>query len=136
MAAVRDLDGDGRLDIVVVDDERRAVEIYYGNKTGGFGSATPLDVGNAAPYALAVADLNRDGRPDILVGYIEAPAAVFFGDGQPQRFTRVPFGDSRGAVYGFAVADLDGDGYLDIAAARSEAPNMVFFGDSGDRRGR
>jgi hypothetical protein len=136
MSAARDLDGDGAIDIVVVDDRRRAVEIYYGNTTGGFDPATRLDVGNAVPYALAVADLNRDGRPDILVGYIEAPAAAFFRDDQPRRFTRVTFGDSRGAVYGFAVADLDGDGYLDIAAARSEAPNMVFFGDAGDRRGR
>jgi hypothetical protein len=136
MAAVSDLDGDRILDIVVVDDERRAVEVYYGNKAGGFAPATSIDAGRATPYALTVADLNRDGRPDILVGYVEAPSAVFFGDGGTRGFTRVAFGDSRGAVYGFAVADLDGDGVLDIAAARSEAPSMLYFGGASEARKR
>ena len=83
-------------------------------------------------YALTIADLNRDGHRDLLVGFVEAPSAAFFGDGK-KGFTRVTFGDSRGAVYGFAVADLDGDGNLDIAAARSEAPNMVYFAGKDPR---
>ena len=129
MAAVSDLDGDGVTDIVTIDDERRAVEIYYGEKGEGFAAAVALDVGKAVPYALAVADLNKDGRPDILVGLVEAPSAAFFG-GKPRLFDRVTFGDNRGTVYGFAVADLDGDGQLDVAAARSGAPNMIYFGDA------
>ena len=85
------------------------------------------------PYALAVADLHRDGHPDFLVGYVEAPSAAFFGNARARRFTRVPFGDSLGAVYGFAVADLDGDGYPDIAAARSEARTWSISATLGNR---
>ena len=133
MAAVADLDGDGRLDIVTIDDERRAVEIYYGMRGGGFAPAVALDAGKAIPYALTVADLNKDGHADILVGYVHASSAAFFGDGR-RHFTRVDFGDNRGAVYGLAVADLDGDGNLDIVAARSEAPSMVYFGDANRPR--
>ena len=129
MAAVSDLDGDGVLDIAVIDDQRRAVEVYYGTRAGGFGPGIPVTTGKATPYALAIADLNRDGHPDLLAGFVEAPSAAFFGEGVKGRFTRVTFGDSRGAVYGFAVADLDGDGNLDIAAARSEAPSMVYFAE-------
>jgi VCBS repeat protein len=128
MAAVGDLNGDRILDIVTIDEDRRAVEIFYGEKAGGFAPAASLEVGKAVPYALAVVDLNRDSHLDILVGYVDASSAAFFGNGKRQ-FTRVAFGDDRGAVYGFAVADLDGDGYLDIAVARSDAPNMVYFGD-------
>jgi hypothetical protein len=102
-------------------------------KGGGFAPAVALDAGTAIPYALVVADLNRDGHPDVLVGYVHATSAAFFGDGRRQ-FARVDFGDTRGAVYGFAIADLDGDGNVDIVAARSEAPSMVYFGDANGRR--
>lgn len=130
MASVADLDGDGALDIVAIDDEHRTVEICYGTKAGGFGAATPLDAGTVTPYALLVTDLDRDGYPDIIVGHVQAPSNVFFGEGK-RHYSRATFGDSQGAVYGFAVADLDADGHLDIAAARSDAPNMIYFGDVG-----
>ena len=74
-----------------------------------------------------LADLNKDGKPEIIVGYVEAPGEVFFNDGTGKKFTRVRFGDTKGATYGLAAADLNGDGYPDIAAARSDAPSMVYF---------
>jgi VCBS repeat protein len=137
MAEVADLDGDGRLDIVVID-ERRGAGVYFGRSDGGFSEVLPLNDGKVTPYALAVADLNRDGAPDIVVGNVEAPTTIYYNEvasGPPasrndKRFTRVHAGDSRGAVYGFAIADLDGDGWVDIAVARSEAPNLVMFGGS------
>lgn len=127
MAEVADLDRDGRLDIVVID-ERRGAGIYFGRPDGTFSAVFPLNDGKVTPYALAVADLNRDGTPDIVVGNVEAPTTIYYNGGPGRRFTRIRAGDSRGAVYGFAIADLDGDGWVDIAVARSEAPNVVMFG--------
>lgn len=126
MAEVADLDGDGRLDIVVID-ERRGAGIYFGRREGGFSDVLPLNDGKVTPYALAVADLNRDGVPDIVVGNVEAPTTIHY-NASGRQFIRIHAGDSRGAVYGFAIADLDGDGWVDIAVARSEAPNLVMFG--------
>ena len=40
------------------------------------------------PYAIEAGDLNRDGRPDIVIGYIGASSAVFFNDGSGKQFTR------------------------------------------------
>lgn len=95
ISAVADLDGDGLLDIVTIDDRRSAVDIYYGRKAGGFGPAARLDSGRATPYALVIHDVDRDGHPDVLVGYVEAPSSVFFGRGA-RRFTQASFGDARG----------------------------------------
>jgi hypothetical protein len=89
-----------------------------------------LSSGKVSPYALAVSDLNGDGRMDIVVGNVEAPSTIYF-NGSGRRFTPIQFGDNKGAVYGFAIADLDRDGLLDIIVARSAAPNAVYFASAG-----
>jgi hypothetical protein len=73
--------------------------------------------------------MNRDGHADIVIGYIAAPASVFFNDGTGRRFIEVPFGDARGDAYGFALGDLNDDRYPDIAVARSGAPNVMYFSE-------
>ena len=135
---VGDFDADGRLDIVTAD-ERRGVMIYFGQSGPTWSApllvsapppaaANPDDLPPGSPYALLVGDVNRDGRPDILVGKIEAPSAVLFNDGTGRRFTTVNLGDAQGTPYGFAIADVNKDGRVDIAVARSGAPNVLFFG--------
>ncbi len=44
-------------------------------------------------------DLNRDHRPEIIVGYVDAPGAVYFNDGTGKKYQRVPFGDGKGSIY-------------------------------------
>jgi len=127
MAEAADLDGDGLLDLVTID-ENVGTAIYFGQRDGSFSAALRVADATPAPYALAVADVDRDGRPDIVVGNIEALSVVYFNDRTGRRFQPVRFGDGKGTVYGFAIADLDRDGVMDIAAARSDAPNVVYFG--------
>ena len=133
VAEAADIDGDGSIDLVVID-EARGVAIYRGLKNGGFADARALDNGKVTPYALTVADLNKDGSIDIVVGNIEAPSVVYFNDGSGRHFTPTQFGDNKGTVYGFAIADLDRDGFLDIAVAKSDAPSVVHFGDAPSNR--
>jgi hypothetical protein len=121
-----DLDEDGMLDIVAID-EQKGTEAYFGRRDGTFSGPVTVAGRTPTPYALAVADLNGDGKPDIVVGNVQARSTVHFNDGSGRRFHAVRFGDANGTVYGFAVADLNRDGLADIAAARSEAPNVVYF---------
>ena len=127
MTEAADLDGDGLLDLVAID-ENVGTAVYFAQRSGGFAEAVRVANAKPAPYAVLVSDVNRDGKPDIVVGNIEAPSAVHFNDGSGRRFHTIRIGDDKGTVYGFAVADLDRDGVMDIAAARSEAPNVVYFG--------
>jgi VCBS repeat protein/FG-GAP repeat protein len=127
MTEAADLDGDGVLDLVAID-ERVGTTIYFGRRDGTFADGVPVADAKPAPYALAVADVNGDHKPDLIVGNVEAPSIVYFNDGTGRHFHRISVGDNKGTVYGFAIADVNGDGVTDIAAARSEAPNVLYFG--------
>jgi hypothetical protein len=121
-----DLDADGVLDFVAID-ERRGPVMYAGRAEGGYDDAVPLGNTGPTPYAIKVADLDRDGRPDVIVGYVESRPVAHFNHGG-FGFVAVPFGDAQGTAYGFSVGDVDEDGFLDIAMARSDAPNVLYFG--------
>jgi hypothetical protein len=127
MTEAADLDGDGRLDLVAID-EAAGTTIYFSRPDGAFSPGVAVAGATPAPYALAVADVNGDGKPDIVVGNVEAPTAVYFNDGSGRTFHASHIGDNKGTVYGFAIADVDRDGVMDIAAARSDAPNVLYFG--------
>jgi hypothetical protein len=125
-AQVADLNGDGIMDLVAIDEAGSAL-LMRGERDARFAAPEPLGPLTSRPYALAVHDVDRDGRADIIVGYTSAQPIVFFNDG-PGGFHAVPFGDAKGVAYGFSVADLNSDGLLDIVMARSDAPNMLYFG--------
>jgi hypothetical protein len=130
-AEAADLNGDGTLDMVVID-ERKGAAVHIGRPDGTFDVARPLGTPGPTPYALAIADLNGDNNVDVIVGYVTARPVAYFGDGAGG-FTPVEFGDDQGTAYGFAVGDLNEDGFSDIAMARSDAPNMLYFGRAGGR---
>jgi hypothetical protein len=126
MGAAGDFDGDGRLDLAFIDEQKQAAFVIYNRGRRQFGEPERLPGPPRPPYALAVADLNHDGRPDIVVGYVETPGSVYFNTG-PHNFHEVRWNDGKGTVYGLAFADFNGDGWPDILAARSDAPNALWF---------
>ncbi|MCA2988530.1 MAG: VCBS repeat-containing protein [Gemmatimonas sp.] len=134
-AAAADINGDRVID-VVVGDERNGLFVYMGAGPRAFDAPVALPSAGGAPYSVAIADMNRDAKPDLVVGRQEAVGSVLFNTGGARvpRFTDTPWGDGKGSVYGVAVGDLDGDGWPDIAAARSEAPNAVWFSGAIQQR--
>jgi hypothetical protein len=126
MGAAGDFDGDGKLDLAFIDEQNKATFVIYNQGKRQFGEPERLPGPARPPYALAVTDLNHDGRPDIVVGYVEVPGSVYFNTGQ-HNFREVRWNDGKGTAYGIAFADFNGDGWPDIVAARSDAPNAIWF---------
>lgn len=122
-ASVADLDGDGDLDLVVSEDTD-AVRVFRGDGAGGFDDGTPYSA-VPEPLGTVVADVDRDGHPDVAVadgsgasggGGGTGEVAILRGDGHGGLVVtqRIPF-DTETA--GLVAADFDGDGAPDLAVA-------------------
>jgi hypothetical protein len=129
IGAAGDLDGDGRPDLALIEERKKATFVIFNRGSRQFGEVVQLPGPSRTPYALALADLNRDNHLDVVVGFVESPGAVYFNDGKARAFQQIPWNDGKGVVYDMAFSDVDGNGWPDIIAARSDAPNAIWFGN-------
>jgi hypothetical protein len=65
--AIVDLNGDGKLDVVLSDRTSSAISVFLGTGTGRFGTRLDFEVGGTPAAAAAVGDFNGDGKPDLAV---------------------------------------------------------------------
>ena len=131
--ASMDLNGDQNLDLVVGDGGAPgaippvpgSVPVYLGNGNGTFQAPKALDAPVFA-VAVAIADVNQDSHPDIVVlsqptfptgdQLLVSTVYVFLGDGHGNFGSAISTTLDEYAA-GLQVADLNGDGFPDLAIA-------------------
>jgi hypothetical protein len=142
---VADFDGDGNLDIAIADHFKKAY-VMYGNGKGDFTRAVDLPQANSqvTSRAIAVADFNGDGRPDV-VQLAEIDADISSGTQRTTGLITVDLNLPGGwkvspatfpaGIYGdhVTVGDFNGDGKPDILIASHKADNDAYiFLNDGD----
>jgi hypothetical protein len=138
-----DLDGDGLLDVVVLTRER---EVFYHRRLAARPvrweeHVFPLPANTGTGKAVRVADLDLDGKPDLVftcegsggksgVGWMSCPQSV-----------RDPVWDAHevsgtdGIKYDLIqLVDLDGDGDLDVLTTEEQAKLGVIWYENPTRR--
>jgi VCBS repeat-containing protein len=132
--AVKDINGDGRPDVVVTTPGiffgSPSVSVLIGNGDGTF-QAPQSYAAEEAPESVSIADLNGDDKQDIVVSNLirDGTISVLLGNGDgsfqaPQSYA------SGNAPVPLAVADVNGDGHLDvITGGRYTASILLGEGD-------
>lgn len=69
--AAGDFNGDGNLDLIYTHSDPRGIDILLGDGKGGFRRATieGLKLEPNTNYDIKVADVNGDGKPDVIIAY-------------------------------------------------------------------
>ena len=124
-AAVGDLNGDRKPDVVATHHDQNKLTVLVGDGTGHFTESTnsPLDFGRSA-FQIIVADMNRDGRDDALAAVGDG-VLIMLGDdrGNFKAAPGSPFATGRG-VWRLEVADMNSDGKLDVVTNNLESKSV------------
>lgn len=147
-----DFDGDGKLDVAVIDADplnnfrtyanggggsgfyRNSVAVAYGRGDGTFDTSRPRIAVSAYPQHLIAADFQSDSRPELIVASAESKTLQIASNS-----TASPLGSQYGIVslhaatdqadiIGVAVGALDNDIKLDLA--------VLFYSHEPDINGR
>jgi hypothetical protein len=131
-----DVNGDGKLDCAVTEHDSAEVRVFLGKGDGRFERAprSPFmaHTGKAHNHGLSFADVNRDGKPDLVTSNQEDNSvSVLLGDGKggfaPAAGSPFPVGNSP---YPHAIGDVNGDGNPDILSPNVRGNSMsVLLGD-------
>ena len=132
-----DFDGDRIPDLATSNNSGNSVSVLLSDGGGGFRPAagSPFSAGRA-PYPLAVADWNGDGRLDVATPDVNGhTVTVLLGDG---RGTLRPAPGSPHRVgdrpYFSTAGDVNGDGALDLVVSHDDSHALSILVNDGSGR--
>jgi hypothetical protein len=136
--AVADFDRDGRLDFVAATDRWGFTALLNLARADGTWSEAPLAAlrPEGMSRAVATADFDRDGRPDLAVGFLtrehgtfRAGIDVLFSRATGWERRTLGVVEGRVAVHRLVTGDLDGDGHVDLVGVDGDGALWIFRGD-------
>ena len=146
--AIGDVNGDGKPDLatanIEIDASQATVSVLVNQNGGRFGARRDYKVGGnptlrspgGDPVSVAIADLNRDGKPDVATAdsAVEevGTVSVFVNRGRGRLRPELVYGPVGLDSVGVAIGDLDGDAKPDVVTANNDSGSVsVLFNRPG-----
>lgn len=126
-----DVNADDKLDIVTSNNHSRNLSVILGNGDATFQPATNYALGGEG-RAVAVGDLNNDGKPDLIGGDSASIVRVFPGNGDGTFGAGVAYTDGGLNRQAMVVADLDNDGNNDVLVGNRDTADFSVFRGHGN----
>ena len=129
--AVGDVAGGSRPDLVLGNYDQPS-ELFVNNNTSTSFSGTPIPIdpsgGTSDPTtSVALADLNDDGRADLVVGNNDAPTRIYLNNGTNNPFNGTPISLGAGTDQTTAVAVATLNGLPDIIVGNNGTSSLLYL---------
>ncbi|MFK0175185.1 FG-GAP-like repeat-containing protein [Streptomyces xanthochromogenes] len=145
-ALIRDVNGDGHMDVISQDSRGNVALVWLGDGSGALGAGATVQLNPTAgcdttgdnpcvvrfPTDVAVGDFDEDGKPDLATSNANTNnVSALLGSGNGTFGAATQFGLGAGTgPQGIAAADLNGDGHLDLVTSNSSSGTLsVLLGD-------
>jgi hypothetical protein len=128
---IADIDGDGKNDVIFACRDDCQSRVFLNHSLNGEGK--PWGPSKASIRAVAVADLNGDGHPDIAACPEGLGCFVYFNDGKGNFGSGVLFQKPQALPYSMSSADLNGDGRPDLIVGYEDAPGVIYYNNGTGR---
>jgi len=137
-ADVGDMDGDGDIDIVTMNEDwQKESHVLLNNGDGTFTDSQVIDInGGINGQDVVLGDFDNDGDLDAYYAFFRDGDHLYINDGfgNLSDSGQVYHSDDLYWNYSYAVAaaDVNGDGWLDVVSARAGGnvqPNQVWLND-------
>jgi hypothetical protein len=121
-----DFNLDGMNDLATSSIGANIASVWLGNGDGTIGPAAVVATGGFSHWGLATGDVNRDGKPDLVLAgpTPNQEVGVLLGLGNGSFAPLQTYSTGNAAARGNALADFNEDGYLDVVVA---SQNAVFL---------
>ncbi len=137
-----DFNGDHLLDVAVwtlnANTGNTEARIFLGNGAGGFTAggifvAPNSNIFSPGPNSIVAADVNGDGKLDLVGATIDNGVFIFLGNGDGTFHAPANYDYARtfGCCTGVAVGDLNGDGKLDLALPVNDGISVLLNNGNG-----